>query len=332
VRDLAIHPRDHDLVIATHGRGIWIVDDITPLRALTPQTLSQPVQFFQVKPTVQTIPAGGGWSNGDAAFVGSNPPDGAVITYYLQKRHIFGDMKLEVFDAAGKFVSVIPTSKRKGLSRLDWSMRLAPPRVPTAASAAFGAAAGPRLMPGRYTLKLTEGDNVYESPITVLADPRSTHTALDRKAQFDLAMKLYQLLNEMTDDLERINTVRLELDGRVATLAPTDASAAELRKASAAVDTLRKKIVATTEGGAITGEERLRENLADLYGNVVRYEGRPSATQQDRADAIARELRDVMKDFDAWLAKEVPRINPLLESRRLPPIEGATQSEVLRKR
>jgi photosystem II stability/assembly factor-like uncharacterized protein len=332
VRDLAIHPRDHDLVIATHGRGIWIVDDITPLRALTPQTLSQPVQFFQVKPTVQTIPAGGGWSNGDAAFVGSNPPDGAVITYYLQKRHIFGDMKLEVFDAAGKFVSVIPTSKRKGLSRLDWSMRLAPPRVPTAASAAFGAATGPRLMPGRYTLKLTEGDNVYESPITVLADPRSTHTALDRKAQFDLAMKLYQLLNEMTDDLERINTVRLELDGRVATLAPTDASGAELRKASAAVDTLRKKIVATTEGGAITGEERLRENLADLYGNVVRYEGRPSATQQDRADAIARELRDVMKDFDAWLAKEVPRINPLLESRRLPPIEGATQSEVLRKR
>jgi hypothetical protein len=181
-------------------------------------------------------------------------------------------------------------------------------------------------------LRLTEGDSVYESPITVLADPRSTHTALDRKAQFDLAMKLYHQLNEMTDDLERINAVRLELDGRIATLAPTDASAAELRKASAAVDTLRKKIVATTEGGAITGEERLRENLADLYGNVVGYEGRPSATQQDRADTIARELGDVMKEFDAWLAKEIPRINPLLASHQLPPIEGAAQPGVPRKR
>jgi photosystem II stability/assembly factor-like uncharacterized protein len=332
VRDLAIHPRDHDLVIATHGRGIWIVDDITPLRALTPQTLGRHVQFFQVKPTVQTIPAEGGWSNGDAAFVGPNPPDGAVITYYLQRRHIFGDMKLEVFDAAGKFVSVIPTSKRKGLSRLGWSMRLAPPRVPTAASAAFGAARGPRLMPGRYTLKLTEADDVYESPITLVADPRSTHTPLDRKAQFDLAMKLYHLLNDMTDDLERINTVRLALESRASKLAPADSAGAELRRDSAAVDTLRRKIVATTEGGAVTGEERLRENLTDLYGNVVFYEGRPSETQLKRAAAIARELGDVMKDFDAWSAKEIPGINTLLASRQLPPIEGATQAEAPRKR
>jgi hypothetical protein len=210
-------------------------------------------------------------------------------------------------------------------------MRLVPPRVPTAASAAFGAATGPRLMPGRYTLKLTEGDSTYESPITVVADPRSTHTPLDRKTQFDLAMKLYRLLNDMTDGLDRINTVRLALDGRTAKLPPADTSGAELRKASAAVDSLRKKIVATTEGGAITGEERLRENLADLYGSVVSYEGRPSETQQNRADAIARELDDVMKDFDAWSAKELPGINTLLTSRQLPPIEGAAPPAVPRK-
>jgi len=323
VRDLAIHPREHDLVIATHGRGIWIVDDITPLRELTPEALGQPVRFFHAKPTVQTLSAGGGWANGDAAFVGSNPPNDAVITYYLQKRHVFGDMKLEVFDAAGKFVSALPTSKRKGLSRLGWSMRLPPPRVPTAASAAFGALTGPRLLPGRYILKLTEGDNVYESPITVVADPRSRHALLDRQAEYDLAMRLYRLLNEMTDDLERINSVRLALEGRAAKLPAADASAAELRQASSAVDALRKKIVATTEGGAVTGEERLRENLADLYGNVLSYEGRPSETQVTRAGAIARELGDVMKDFDAWVAEIMPGINVLLAGRQLPPIELA---------
>ena len=83
VRDLAIHPRDNDLVIATHGRGIWIIDDITPLRALTPAALASNVVFIRARPTVLKIPAQGGWINGDAAYTGDNPPDAAVITYYL---------------------------------------------------------------------------------------------------------------------------------------------------------------------------------------------------------------------------------------------------------
>src|SRR5437870_13670080 len=87
VRDLAIHPRDHDLVIATHGRGIWIIDDISPLRALTPGTLTQDVAFLSARPTIQHLRANGGWASGDASFSGRNPPDDAVITYYLKRRH-----------------------------------------------------------------------------------------------------------------------------------------------------------------------------------------------------------------------------------------------------
>ncbi len=128
VRDLAIHPRDHDLVIATHGRGIWIVDDISPLRALTPEVLASPVAFLAGRPTAQRLQAGGGWANGDATYVGANPPSDAVITYYQRRRHIFGDMKLEVFDASGKLLGTMPTSKRRGLNRVTWSMRLAAPR------------------------------------------------------------------------------------------------------------------------------------------------------------------------------------------------------------
>ncbi|MDQ4121043.1 MAG: sialidase [Acidobacteriota bacterium] len=153
VRDLVIHPRDHDLVIGTHGRGIWIVDDITPLRALTPENLAKDAVFIQAKPSVQRISASGGWMNGDAAFVGANPPDEAVIAYYQKKRHIFGDLKIEVFDSAGQLVGTIPTGKRRGLTRTTWAMRLKPPKVPTAATAAFGAAYGPRVLPGVYTVK-----------------------------------------------------------------------------------------------------------------------------------------------------------------------------------
>src|SRR5207237_2386464 len=142
VRDLAIHPRDHDLVIATHGRGIWIVDDITPLRALNPETLTKEAFFIQARPAVQSISGGGGWANGDAEFVGDNPTDEAVVTYYQRRRHIFGDLKIEVLDSDGKVLAVIPSSKRRGLSRTTWSMRLQPPRVPPAASVDFGAAFG----------------------------------------------------------------------------------------------------------------------------------------------------------------------------------------------
>jgi len=327
VRDLAIHPRDNDLVIATHGRGIWIVDDITPLRALTPATLASNAVFMQARPVVQRIPAQGGWANGDAAFVGPNPPDDAVITYYQKKRHIFGDLKIEVFDQAGKLVGTVPSSKRRGLSRVTWSMRITAPRVPPAASAAFGAAFGPRLLPGTYTVKMSKDKDVYTTQLSVLPDPRARHTAADRQAQFDLAMKLYNLLGDMTFAVERMNGVRLALDDRAAKLGAGDSLAARLRAASAAVDELRKKIVATKEGGMITGEERLRENLADLYGNVIFYDGRPSQTQVERTDVIARELADVVRDFDAWSAKELGGLNTALGTKQLEPIRVLTREQ-----
>jgi len=327
VRDLAIHPRDHDLVIATHGRGIWIVDDITPLRALTPEALASNVAFLPARSTVQRVSASGGWANGDAAFVGPNPPGDAVISYYQKKRHIFGDLKIEVFDQGGRLMGTVPSSKRRGLNRVTWSMRLKPPKVPSAASAAFGAAFGPRVLPGTYTVKMTKDKEVYSTPLVIVADARTKHTAADRQAQFDLAMKLTGVLADMTFAVERMNGVRLALDERAAKLPAKDALAPRLRAASATADSLRKKIVATKEGGMITGEERLRENLTDLYGNVVFYDGRPSQTQVERTEAIARELADVIKDFDAWAAKQLDGLNSALARKRLEPIRLLTRQQ-----
>jgi hypothetical protein len=317
VRDLAIHPRDDDLVIATHGRGIWIIDDITPLRSLTADVLAKNVAFMKARPTVQRIGAFGGWVNGDAAFVGQNPPDDAVITYYLQKRHIFGDMKLEVLDSTGAVVATLPSTKRRGLSRVTWSMRLKPPTVPAAASSAGGASVGPRLLPGTYTVRMTKDKDVYSMPLKVVSDPRVTHSLADRRAQFALATKLANLLSEMSVVVDRLNSVRLGLDQRASTLPPGDALSARLHSSSEAVDAIRRKIVATKEGGMVTGEERLRENLADLYGDVNGYDGRPTQTQIDRAEAIARELADIERDYDAWLAREMGGINAALTAKKM---------------
>ncbi|MFN2637436.1 MAG: hypothetical protein ABR585_10450 [Gemmatimonadaceae bacterium] len=321
VRDLAIQARDNDLVIATHGRGIWIIDDITPLRALTPETLANDVVFMRARPTVQKVSASGGWSNGDAAYVGQNPPDAAVITYYLKKRHIFGDMKIEVLDAAGKVVGNVPSTKRRGLSRVTWAMRLPPPRVPPAASAAFGAAYGPRVLPGTYTVRMTKDNQVYTMPLQVVPDPRTTHSMADRQAQFALATRLVTMLGTMSDAVDRMNAARAALEDRASKLPAGDAFATRLRAASTNVDSLRKKIVATKEGGMITGEERLRENLSDLYGAVVFYDGRPSQMQIDRTDAIGRELADIVASFNAWSAKDLAALNAELGGKRLQPIK-----------
>ncbi|HEX7940112.1 MAG TPA: hypothetical protein VF483_14085, partial [Gemmatimonadaceae bacterium] len=319
VRDLAIHPRDADLVIATHGRGIWIIDDITPLRALTPDMLAKSGGFVQTKPVVQTLGAFGGWANGDAEYIGPNPPGDAVITYYLQKRHIFGDMKLEVRDSTGKLVQTLPTSKRRGLSRVAWSMRMPPPQIPTAATAAF--AVGPRFLPGTYTVKLVDGDRTYTAPLKVTKDPRMSHSLAEREAQWELANKLYGMLNEMTGVVGRMNTVRSGLDTRADGLNASDSLAQRMRKGSSTVDDFRKKIVATKEGGMITGEERLRENLTELYGSVVGYEGPPSAEQVKRSAAISKEMGDVSRQFDRWVATELSSINAALAARGLARIE-----------
>ena len=319
VRDIAIHPRDNDLVIATHGRGIWIVDDITPLRALTPDVLSKEAAFVATS-GVQRLNANGGWVNGDAQYTGPSQPDDAVITYYQKKRHIFGDLKIDVLDAAGNVVGTIPSGKRRGLNRVTWGMRMKPPRVPTAASLAFGATIGPRLVPGTYTVRMTKDKNVYSTPLTLVADPRAKWTTADRQAEFDLAMKLRDQFDDMTYAVDKINGVRLALDDRASKLPANDALRKKLEAASMQVDDSRKRIVATKEGGMITGEERLREFLADVYGGVVGYEGRPSQMQVDRGESLGRELADVTKDFDSWAAKNLASINAALAKKKLDPI------------
>ena len=325
VRDLVVHPRESDLILATHGRGIWIIDDITPLRHLTPDVLSQDAAFLAGRPAQQRIEGNGGWAEGNAAFSGPNPPSGIPITYYQQKRHIYGRMKLQVFDANGKLIDTLPSNNRRGVSRVDWPMRLKAPRVPPAATAAFEAAQGPRVVPGTYTVKLTRGNETYTETLNVGLDARAKYTIEDRQANFDALMRLYNLLGDMSYDVDRINGVRADLLARADKLPKDPALAKQLQDLAANVDQIRTKIVATKEGGAITGEERLREKTSQLYGALDGYGGRPAEYQTARIDSLKKELGDVETQFDALLAKELPGVNKSLAKQKLPPIEPLTR-------
>ena len=316
VRDIVVQPRESDLVLATHGRGIWIIDDITPFRALTSDLMSKAAAFIESRPAVQYLNANGGWGEGDESFTGPARTSDAFINYFQRSRHIFGDLKIEIFDQAGTLVDTVPPSKHRGLNRATWSMRLKPPIVPPAASALFEAAQGPRVLPGTYTVKMTKGDEVYSARLPIVLDPRANYTVADRKEQFDTVMKVYGLMGHMSYAVSAIEGVRDSARGRAAKLGESDALRAQLEHLAKESEQLRSKIVATKEGGAITGEERIREHLGELYGDLERYEGRPTKEQVARADSLGRELEDVISDFRKLTDAELHAINQGLEKRK----------------
>ncbi|MEY2488167.1 MAG: hypothetical protein QOC70_109 [Verrucomicrobiota bacterium] len=320
VRDLAIQPRENDLVLGTHGRGIWIVDDITPLRALTADLLKQEASFVSARPVQQRIEANGGWANGAAVFVGDNPPEAAVITYYQRSRHLFGKLKIEVLDASGRVVDEVPASKRPGLNRVIWSMREKPPRVPPAAQIANAGTRGPRLLPGVYTVRMTKAGKTTETKLTVGLDRRVKFSEADRKAQFDAAMKVRALFGDESAVMDRILALRGSLAKSGAALPEGDPLRKTIADFDKKVDAVRKQIVATTEGGAITGEERLREHTDLLYGAILSYEGKPGDYQIARIDALRRELDDVTKEFQLLIAKDLPVLNDALKVKSQPAI------------
>ncbi|HLY60408.1 MAG TPA: sialidase [Terriglobia bacterium] len=326
VADIVVQERESDLVLATHGRGIWIVDDITPLRKLTPEVMAQDAVFIEGRPTQQRFNAFGGWAEGNSTFAGPNPPDGALITYYQKKRHIFGRMKIEVFDDQGKLVEKLPANSRRGLSRVQWSMQLKAPRVPSGAGIAVSPV-GPRVIPGTYTVKMTRGAETYSTRINVGLDARAKFSLQDRKQTFDAAMRVYALLGDMTYQVDRINGVRDELSSRAAQLGAEDPLRKKLTGLSDQADVIRKKIVATKEGGDVTGEIRLREKAGDIYGDFLNYEGRPGDYQVARIDSLKRELDDVSREFDGFIEKDLKEANQALTRKKLESIQPLSRPD-----
>ena len=320
VRDLALQQREGDLVIATHGRGLWVIDDLAPLRALTPDLLARDAVFLPGRKPQQRMPAQGGWPEGDASFSGENPTGGAVITWYQRTRHLFGPIRLEVLDAQGKVVDTISATKRRGLNRVSWTMRVPAPRVPRAAQLAFNATQGPRVPPGTYTVRLTKGTQVLETKLEVAIDRRAPYRIAERRANFDAGMRMHALFGDMSALVDRIDGARGAIEARTRALPQGDELGARLGGLSGRLQEVKKKVVATKEGGAITGEERIREHADLLYGAFMQWEGSPARYQLDRIDVLRRELSEVQAEFDKLASTEVRAVDEQLRHRNLPPI------------
>jgi len=170
--------------------------------------------------------------------------------------------------------------------------------------------------------------------LKVSLDRRAKFNEVDRKQQFDAAMRAHALFGEESALMDRILFLRTALAKSGTTLAEGDALRKNISDFDGKIDAVRKKIVATTEGGAITGEERLREHTDQLYGAILSYEGKPGDYQIRYIDTLKRELTDATKEFEQLLTAELPRLNESLKTQgqqpiAIPPTKVALNHEAL---
>ncbi|HSQ19516.1 MAG TPA: glycosyl hydrolase, partial [Blastocatellia bacterium] len=330
VRDIAIHPREHDLILATHGRGILIVDDITPLRQLSSRILESTAYIMESRPSAIAISAGSQDFPGDGDFVGANPPESATITYYLKERHVFGDMKIEVYNAEGKLMQALPAGKRKGLNRVQWFMRLKPPKVPPAPNLAGPALTGPVVPEGVYTVKLIKDKETFTGQVTIVADPKSPHSAADRALQQQTVWKLYGMQERLAFVDDVVTDARDKAKDRAKKLVNGDPIAKDLEAFADKLDGLHKTLVATKEG-AITGEEQLRERIVELYGWVTQFGGRPTQSVLDRIPVLEKEIDTANASFESIIGKGLASVNSKLAGKKLDAIKVMTKEEYDKK-
>jgi hypothetical protein len=177
--------------------------------------------------------------------------------------------------------------------------------------------------PGTYTLRLTKGNNVYTMPITIGLDRRATFTVADRKLQYEAAKHVSALFGRMSALAVKLVQIRDGAQARAASLPQGDALREKLLALADDADGLRKKIVATKEGGAITGEERLREHLDYVYGAIMSVEDRPTPYQMARAAVLEHELKDVEESFAGLEKSKLVDANGALKAKGLQEITVA---------
>lgn len=326
VYDMLIHPAEDDLIVATHGRGVVIVDDITALRQITPQLLEQEVAFIEQKPYIIRTPGSVQAFSGDQEFVGRNPSSAAIITYYLKKRHVFGDMYLQIFNEKGEKVSELPAGKRKGINRVKWATRRKPPKVPASQSLDYQAAFGPSLPPGQYTVKMVKGDQTYTAKMSIAFEEKSMHTIADRQAQLEATNKAYDMLEELSFVAKQVTDIMEQSKDRASKTKNTVLQG-KLTELENLMDAQRKEMMATKKTTAITGEIRLREKLSELYSAISGYDGKPTDAQLNRLTAIDAEMKNIQSMVAKLLSGNIATINEQLTAEGLQAIQPTTREQ-----
>ncbi len=328
VHDIVVHPRENDLILATHGRSLWIFDDATVIQQMNQQILDSSAHLFSVRPGLRFTSRFTRYGIGDKAFTGPNPAAGATITYYLKdKLDEKADFKVQVFDRDGKLVQDLERPSRdKGLNRITWNLRLGGPEVrrpPTPEQLAFGGGSrGPLVLPGTYTVKMTAGGKTYEQPVEVKLDPGVTTPISELQETLDMQIKLRDMQNVMNVSLRFLDSVKEQLKQAQTTMKnlakePDKDLMKALEDYVKEVDTLQDKLTARDDGLGFAGRSQVADDIGQLYFTLDTNFG-PTRGQRDYFGEIQPAYRSRMGDVNKFLRETLPQWNEKLRGWNAP--------------
>jgi hypothetical protein len=316
--------------MGTHGRGVIIIDDISPLRELTPEVLDKDVHFFETKPFTMTEASDFSGSFGaETQFVGENKNTNARIVYYLKKRHTFGKMEMEIQDMNGNRITTIAPGKSKGINVVSWNFAGTNPKVAQAKTLTYGGFASPRVPAGKYKVVLTKGNETYTHEIGVKYDDKSITTLEQRKEQEALTKKLYNMVEDLAYMVYEITETQAKASEVIAN---NPKGKKDAQKLFDALENLRKDLVITTGDNYVaSADPELREKMADLYSNVATNFNKVSGASQANFELIAEDFSKEKKRYDEIMAKEGKKFNSFLEKNNIPKTELQSKEDFLKK-
>jgi hypothetical protein len=329
VHYIELNKKTNDLVIATHGRGIIIIDDISPLRQLTEENMNKDLYFFTTAPTKISETNGFGGASTETQFVGENPTKAARIIYYLKKRHTLGKMSLEIQDDNGNRITEIGPGKSKGINVVEWNYNIKPPKVATAKTFAFGGFTSPRVPAGTYKVVIQKGKETYMNDIVIQYDPKSDIPLADRKLQEETTKKLYNMSQElayMVYELDETVKAAENVKGK---------SAAAAKAVSPLISDLTnlKETLVVTKGDNYVGsaEPQLRERMIDLYSKVADSFYKPNSAELGNLEAIETRFNAAKTDFKKAKDKNLKKLTSLLSENKFGQLPIKSYDEFLKE-
>lgn len=303
VHHLEIQKQTNDLVMGTHGRGVIIIDDISPLREITPEVLEKKLHFFDSEPFVMKDSGDGFGSSfgGETQFVGSNGPSGTLIKYILPKRHTFGKMTMTIQDMDGNEIMKLSPGKNKGINIVGWGNTIKNPKIAKGKTFSFGGFTSPRVPAGTYKAVIKKGKDTFEHEFEVINDKKTGLSEADIAMKHEKTMKMYDMTQELA-------YMVYELD------AYYDAVKDSNKKLADKLDSLKKTLVVTTGDNYVgSAEPELREKMADLYSKIADSYDKPSNAELENLKIIETRFEDAKTAFNK-LKKKAKKAEVTLKS------------------
>ena len=312
VHFMDLQKQTNDLVMGTHGRGVIIIDDISPLRELSQEVLAQDVYFFKNKPFTMLEDSGFSGSFGtETQFVGQSKNSAARIVYYLKKRHTFGKMKMEVFDMVGNKITDLSPEKSKGINIITWDFNKNVPKMAQGKTLSFGGFTSPRVAAGKYKIVLTKGKKTYEQIIEVNYDENSITSLAERKEQEALTETLFNMVEDLAYIVYEISGT---MDKAKEVIKEDPKGKKKAQQAYNALNMLLKELVVTTGDNYVaSAAPELREKMGDLYSNIASTYDKVSGSNRDNFELISEEFDTAKSKYQVIQNKEVKKFNSYLE-------------------